>query len=148
MAGQEVLWRGDSQGGSSEKCYHGVKNVSKFNEVSQKWWLLVSDQIVGRRIEKGEKWHLPALLSLEKVPTDLCPSSTHPKISQYITFTCNPGAFQTAASELWLGKIATLVSYSCLALLDISPDSFQSLMGLLFLVYLQVCDIPPAESGG
>ena len=147
VAGQEVLWKGDSQGESSEKCHHWVKNVSKFNEVSQKWWMPVSDQIVGRRIKKGEKWHLPAFLSLEKVPIDFCPSSTHPKISQCITFTCNLGAFQTAATELWLRKSATLISYSSLALLDISSDGFQSLMGLLFLVYLQVCDIPPAESG-
>lgn len=52
-----------------------------------------------------------------------------------MSFTCNPGAFQTASLVLRLGasevvhapfKSRVLVSYFPLVLLDISPTSFQS----------------------
>lgn len=68
---------------------------------------------------------------------------------------CNPGTFQTAASALGLGvsevvhvplKSRVLVSDCSLALLDISPASFQrqTLWGLIFLVQLPWAGEPNA----
>lgn len=34
---------------------------------------------------------------------DPCPFGTHPKISQYISFTYDPSGFKTAASAVGLG---------------------------------------------
>lgn len=68
--------------------------------------------------------HPPALLSLENVNRSL--PLQHTKINHCITFTYNPGSFETAASALELRKSTTLVSYNSLTLPDISPSGFQS----------------------
>ena len=100
---------------------------------------------LGRSVKK---WHPTALLFLENVPTYLCSSDTCLRISQWISFTCNPGPFQTAASALAdsdlriselvhvLFESAVLVSYSFLALPDISPIGFQNqtFRGIVFLM--------------
>ena len=80
------------------------------------------------RLKKREEWHIPAPLTQEKVPTDTCSSNTYPKINQCITFTYGLGAFQTTASIPGLRKSAVSVSYSTLALSDISLTGFQSQM--------------------
>lgn len=131
MAGQELLWKSASLGEFSGQCQGGVNK-----ECYQKWCLPESDQIRVRRVKKGEKWHPQVFLTQEKVPTDLCISSRHPKISQCITITCDPDSFQTAASVPGLRKSPTDVSYSSLTLQDVSPIGFQNWMlwGLLFLV--------------
>ena len=112
------------------------------------------------------------LPSLEKVPTDPCRSCTRPKINQWISFTYNPGTFQTAASVLgfWSEfvhmpfKSRVSFSYSPLALSEVSPTGCQSQMLWWLIFPLQVpqagepdfglrpmlvwedfhnCDIPP-----
>lgn len=89
--------------------YIFLKNIlSKVNEECQKRFLIVSEQLVGNK--EGENWRPLVLLIQEKIPTDTCPSNTHPKSRQCITFTHDPGAFQTAASVLGLRKSTSLVS--------------------------------------
>lgn len=52
VAGQGLLWRGDSLDKSSGKCQGEVNGVSKFNGEHQKWCLPV---LGGRKIKKEEK---------------------------------------------------------------------------------------------
>lgn len=59
--------------GRGEKCYQGKWRVPE----------LVTGSVWPARLkENKKKWCLPALPLPEKVPTHLCPSSTHPKINQ------------------------------------------------------------------
>lgn len=51
---------------------------------------------------------------------DPCPFGTHPKISQYISFTYDPSGFKTAASAVGLG--ASELVQSPLSVVD-STDS-------------------------
>lgn len=83
------------------------------------------------------------LPSAENVATDLCPSDIFPKISQWSSFNCNPGTFQTDASVLGLGvrlcacPLGVVLVCSCSpASLDISPVVFQNQMSqvIMFLV--------------
>lgn len=81
---------------------------------------------------------VPAVLpSPKKFPTDLCLSGTRPKISQCISVTYDPGAFQTVASILGLRtnefvresvKSGISVLYSPLTLLEVWLTGFQSQM--------------------
>ena len=77
-------------------------------------------------------------LAQEKCPTDPCPSSTHPKIIQCITFAYDLGAFQTAASVPGLRKRTAWVSCSPLTLPDISLSGLQNQMLYGFHYLVQV----------
>lgn len=100
---------------------------------------------------------VPAVLpSPKKFPTDLCLSGTRPKISQCISVTYDPGAFQTVASILGLRtnefvresvKSGISVLYSPLTLLEVWLTGFQSQMlwGLPFPV--QVSQAGNCECG-
>ena len=120
-----MLWRGETLGRFSGKCQGRVDSFSKVNGQCQ----------TSRVKERGKSgthqylWH-------ERVPTDPCPSSTHPKISQCITFMYDLAAFQTAPSVPELRKSATWVSYTPLVLPDVSLAGFQRQMlgGLHFLI--------------
>lgn len=91
----------------------------------------------------ANKCHPPP--SPEMAPTDFCPSITGPKISQWISFTYGPGAFQncglcpgTAVYLHELSKSRVAVFYSPFILLDISWTDIQSKIwwGLIFLVHI------------
>lgn len=54
---------------------------------------------------------------------DPCPFGTHPKISQYISFTYNPSGFKTAASAVGLG--ASELVQSPLSVVSWFPTALQ-----------------------
>lgn len=69
-----------------------------------------------------EKWHLPVLLTPEKVPLDFCPSGTCFKICQWI-FSYDLAAFQAAASVLELGASVLYVTLQEQGLGFLQPSS-------------------------
>lgn len=86
---------------------------------------------------------------------DPWPSSTCPKISQYIFFMYTLGAFQTAPSVLglWLSDIACWpfksrdsVSYGPFVLLELSHTDFQSRISWELLFPLQVPRANPTQA--
>lgn len=97
--GREPIWRGVGQSMSAGECQGGVNGVGKVDRECQKLCPSGLGQLDRRRIKK---WCLPALLPLNKVPPDSCPSTTCPKISQRICFMYDPDTLQTSASVLGL----------------------------------------------
>ena len=86
------------------------------------------------RWKESFKKMVPRMLpSLERVPSDPCPSGTRSKVSHGSSFSYDPCAFQAAASVLELGRSkflcksfqsGVLVSHSPPALPDVSPPGF------------------------
>lgn len=82
MVGWELLWRSACwiknvkwSGSPGEHLEGRASSPSKVDRECQNWLQPAS--------EGGqEKWHLPTLPFLEKVPVDPCPPGTCPKISQ------------------------------------------------------------------
>lgn len=118
----------------------------------------IRPKVEGNFFKKGEKWHPPACLSLDKIPIDPCLSSIYPKITQCITY---PGALKLLPlcwdlERVDLGFLQPFGSPRHKPLWFSKPD----VMGLLFPVQvsqvvtwtpcslgenLQGCDIPPAH---
>lgn len=89
---------------------------------------LAPDQQGRRRAQQMGPTALPLL---ENIPADLCHSGTHPKISQAVSFTYNPGTSQTVlalgASKCVPGllKSRLSVSYSPPGLLKLNSADLQ-----------------------
>ena len=81
---------------------HGVREHC--NLLGNKCWpILVPTGIYVSRLGGwGRKWHLPALLFLEKSPSDSCTYHMCSEISKQISLLSIPGVFQTATSMLYL----------------------------------------------
>lgn len=97
----------------------------------------------------------PALLPLQNIPRDPCPSGTYAKMSQWVLFTCNPGSFQTAVTVLGLRVRVFMCPLraecwfpNTLAELDISPADLQSqIWGFMSVVQVLWTGEPHVELG-
>lgn len=109
-------------------CYCRTSGTGMADQVSE----LVSASIQPARVKAKEITPLTPH-TLDKDPADPCPPDTHPKVSQQISLTYNPDAFQIDASVLGPrptdiahqpSETRELASHSPLALWELSPTYF------------------------
>lgn len=150
MAGWEPLWMGlagtDSLGGPV--CRGEWVGISRASRKCQ--WLLQ----VSRKDRTGKKMMAASTVffySPVKARTDFCLSSTCPNISQYTSFTYNPGAFPIAASllGLWPSDIAywSLVFKGPPASLEMSATDFPRPMLWGLVLSVQFSRVRGAQRG-